>query len=194
MADKNIAKKEKAIEIMKKMDIYKPYIKGFRESDKVCFFEGFGGFWIDQEPELHEKMKAIEEKHKCKVYAVTHEYTEFGELYDFLIVTDYPEEWDTLVYTEGSRHTAFAYVWNKDDDWCSEFGSVTVQSFGGGIRRDKDITLVLDYAFRRLFSANTNLLILSCIGKTKEQMMPEIMQLLESCTQYRTYLEETNNG
>ena len=68
MADKNIAKKEKAIEIMKKMDIYKPYIKGFRESDKVCFFEQFGGFWIDQEPELHAKMKALEEKHKCKVY------------------------------------------------------------------------------------------------------------------------------
>ena len=130
MADKNIAKKEKAIEIMKKMDIYKPYIKGFRESDKVfresdkvCFFEGFGGFWIDQEPEIYNKMKAIEEKHKCKVYAVTHEYTEFGELYDFLIVTDYPEEWDTLVYSQGNRHTAFAYV------------SITVQSFGGGIKR-----------------------------------------------------------
>ena len=58
----------------------------------------------------------------------------------------------------------------------------------------KDITLVLDYAFRRLFGANTNLLILSCIGKTKEQMMPEVMQLLESCTQYKAYLEETNNG
>ena len=55
---------------------------------------------------------------------------------------------------------------------------------------DKDITLVLDYAFRRLFGANTNLLILSCIGKTKGQMMPEVMQLLESCTQYKTYLEE----
>ena len=55
---------------------------------------------------------------------------------------------------------------------------------------DKDITLVLDYAFRRLFGANTNLLILSCIGKTKKQMMPEVMQLLESCTQYKTYLEE----
>lgn len=44
----------------------------------------FGGFWIDQEPELHEKMKAIEKEHKCKVYAVTHEYTEFGELYDLM--------------------------------------------------------------------------------------------------------------
>jgi hypothetical protein len=39
------------------------------------------------------------------------------------------------MHTEGNRHTAFAYVWNKDDDWCSEFGSITVQSFGGGIRR-----------------------------------------------------------
>ena len=180
MSDKNIAMKEKAIELLKQMDIYAPYIKGFRESDKVCFFEGFGGFWIDQEPELHKKMKAIEEKHKCKVYAVTHEYTEFGELYDFLIVTDYPEEWDTLVYTEGSRHTAFAYVWNKDDTgavssaalpyrvsaavsegsrevsmkYTNEVQAILTAIFA--INRtsgheDKDITLVLDYAFRLRF-------------------------------------------
>ena len=135
MADKNITKKEKAIEIMKKMDIYKPYIKGFEERDQVCFFEGFGGYWIDQEPEPYEKMKEIEEKHKCKVYAVTHEFTPFGECYSFLIVTNYPEEWDDLVISDGGRHTAFAYVWNKDYDWSSEFGSVMVQSFGGGIKR-----------------------------------------------------------
>ncbi len=130
-----MTKKEKAIELMKQLDIYKPYIDGFREEDKVCFFEGFGGFWIDQEPEAYKKMQEIEQEYDCKVYAVTHELTMFGECYSFLIVTDYPEEWDTLVYTEGNRHTAFAYVWNKDDDWCSEFGSVTVQSFGGGIKR-----------------------------------------------------------
>ena len=80
-------------------------------------------------------MKAIEKKYSCLVYAITHEYTDFGECYSFLIVTAYPEEWATLVHSKGNRHTAFAYVWNKDDDWCSEFGSVTVQSFGGGIRR-----------------------------------------------------------
>lgn len=135
MKDKNITKKEKAIELLKKMDIYKPYIQGFRDSDKVCFFERFGGYWVEQEPELYEKMKSLEKKYNCLVYAVTHEFTEFGELYDFLIVTDYPKEWDDLVYSQGSYHTAFAYVWNKDDDQCSEFGSVTVQSFGGGIRR-----------------------------------------------------------
>lgn len=55
---------------------------------------------------------------------------------------------------------------------------------------DKDITLVLDYAFRRLFGANTNLLLLSCIGKSKEEIMPEVMQALGESTQYKKYLEE----
>ena len=135
MTDKTIATKEKALELLKEMDIYKPYIRGFRESDKVCFFENFGGSWLHQEPEIDRKRQDIEAKYNCLVYAVTHEFTQFGELYDFLIVTDYPEECDTLVYSQGNRHTAFAYVWNKDYDWCSEFGSITVQSFGGGIKR-----------------------------------------------------------
>ena len=55
---------------------------------------------------------------------------------------------------------------------------------------DNDITLILDYAFRRLFGANTNLLLLSCIGKSKEEIMPEVMQVLDEGTQYKKYLEE----
>ena len=54
---------------------------------------------------------------------------------------------------------------------------------------DKDISLVLDYAFRRLFGSNTNLLTLACIGKTKEQILPEVTQLLERNTRYKQYLE-----
>ena len=56
--------------------------------------------------------------------------------------------------------------------------------------KDNDIALILDYAFRRLYGANTNLLILSCIGKTKEQIMPEVIQVLKADTQYEKYLEE----
>ena len=55
---------------------------------------------------------------------------------------------------------------------------------------DKDISLILDYAFRRLFGTNTNLLLISCIGKTKEQMMPEVREVLKTYTQYEKYLEE----
>ena len=80
-------------------------------------------------------MKEIEEKHNCTVYAITHEYTEFGELWDFLFISDYPQDWRNAFYSEGNRHMVIAYVWNKDDEWCSEFGTITVQSFGGGIRR-----------------------------------------------------------
>ncbi len=128
-------KKEKALELLKQMDIYTPYIKGFEEKDQVCFFERFGGYWVYQEPEIEAKMKELEKQYKCVVYAITHEYTDFGELYTFLLVTNYPEEWSRLMISEGNKHTAFAYVWNKTDDWCSEFGSVTIMSLGGGITR-----------------------------------------------------------
>ncbi len=75
------------------MDIYPPYVKGFEEKDQVCLFERFGGYWVYQEPEIEAKMKELEKQYKCVVYAITHEYTDFGELYTFLLVTNYPEEW-----------------------------------------------------------------------------------------------------
>ena len=128
-------KKVKAIELMKKLDIYKPYIKGFKNEDTVCYFENYGGYWAYQEPGLIEKVKELEEQHNCLVYAITHEYTAIGEMYSFLIVTDYEEEWDTLLEKYSNQYYGFAYVWNKDDDMCSEFGTIALSSFGGGIRR-----------------------------------------------------------
>lgn len=128
-------RKEIAIELMKTLDIYKPYVKEFIEKGRVCFFEGFGGFWVDQEPEIESKMKEIEAKHNVTVYAITHEITDFGEMYDFLIVTNEPEEWAELVTDYYRDKIALAYVWNKDVDYDSEFGDIVVRSFGGGIMR-----------------------------------------------------------
>ena len=128
-------KKQKAIELMQKLDIYKPYIKGFKEKTDVCFFECFGGYWAYQEPELMAKIKEFEVQYNVLVYAVTHEYTDFGECYDFLYISDYEEEWDEMLYKQGRTFYAYAYVWNKTDDCCSEFGTIGVCSFGGGIKR-----------------------------------------------------------
>lgn len=55
---------------------------------------------------------------------------------------------------------------------------------------DKDVDFILDYAFCRLLGANTNLLFLACAGRTKEDVMPEIMQILEEYTQYMNYIKE----
>lgn len=129
-------KKQKAIELMERLNIYKPYIKGFKANNEICFFENFGGYWTHQEPELDQKIKAFEREYNCIVYAVTHEYLEFGECFDFLYVNDYEGEWSNLLNKIGTdKFYATAYVWNKDVDYCSEFGSIAIQSFGGGIRR-----------------------------------------------------------
>ena len=129
-------RKEKALEIMQQLEIYKPYIKGFENNDEVCYFERYAGFWAWQDEDVQNKVKEIEEKYNCTVYAITHELTDFGELYDFLIVTDYKKEWEDLIcqYSQ-NEFSAFSYVWNKSDDYLSEFGTILVQSFGGGIRR-----------------------------------------------------------
>ena len=127
--------KEQAIKYLQQLDIYKPYIDGFQKDNQVCIFERFAGFWVYQYPEVMKKMKTIEKEFGATVYAITHEYTNFGECYSFLLVTKYKEEWRSLLRSNKNTHHAFAYVWNKSDDWCSELGTITVKNAFGGITR-----------------------------------------------------------
>jgi hypothetical protein len=131
-----MTQKEVAINAMKALNIYKPYIKKFEKDGTITLFEGFGGYYIteDQEPELLKKIKEFETEHGSLVYAVTHNIFEFGECYSFLIISKYDEEW-SMTLEEVKDGYAFSYVWNKDDDYCSEFGTIAVRSFGGGIAR-----------------------------------------------------------
>ena len=131
----NEIKKQKAIEFMQQLNIYKPYIRGFEKDNKVCFFENFSGFWAYQEPDLIAKIKEIEKTYKVLVYAVTHEYLEFGECYDFLYISDYKSEWKYALLPQRDIFYSRAYVWNKTDDNCSEFGTIGIRSFSGGIKR-----------------------------------------------------------
>ena len=129
-------KKSKALELMKTLDIYKPYIKAFKDNDTICVFENFGGYYIDKDSKLYDEIKNFEEENDCIVYAVTHEYTDFGECYDFLFVSDYEDEWEYIIsYSNQNKHVILSYVLNNDMPDCSEFGDITIQSFGGGVRR-----------------------------------------------------------
>lgn len=55
--------------------------------------------------------------------------------------------------------------------------------------KDQMITNVLEYAFNRIFSSNTNLLLFACAGYTQEQAMPAITQILDKETQYKQYIK-----
>lgn len=131
-------KKELAIRCLEKLDIYKPYIRKFKSAASTpCFFENFGGFYADQEPELYNKIKEVEEEHNCLVYAVTHEYVEGYECWSMLCITDDSELEleDFIMDVSNNCFYAFVYVWNKSVDYLSEFGDVFIKSFGGGIKR-----------------------------------------------------------
>ena len=125
--------KEKGAKYLEQLGIYKPYIRSFRAKDrKVCFFEGFGGFWDYQEPEIMAKREQIEEGGEHIVYAITHERIQGEDMWSFLLASKDEED---LTPLGGNAFEAFAYVWNRDDDWCSEYGYINVKSFGGGISR-----------------------------------------------------------
>ena len=122
--------------MLKKLDIYKPYVQGFKNEKLVCFFEQFAGYWDYQDKEIESKRKEIKKKYNCLVYAITHEFIDEDETYSFLLVSNYPEEWAfTLQDAGANQHYATAYVCNKSCAWCSEFGDVVIQNAFGGIRR-----------------------------------------------------------
>ena len=129
--------KEVAIKCLEKLNIYKPYINKFKsKAGTPCFFENYAGFWADQEPALMSKIKEVENEYKCLVYAITHEYTDFGECWSMLLVPrDNDGADDLLDKFNLSEFYAFAYVWNKSDDYLSEFGDIVVRAAYGGLKR-----------------------------------------------------------
>ena len=130
-------RKKEAIKCLKQLNIYKPYIEGFEKENDVCYFERFAGYWAYQEPDLIAKIQELEKEYNLTVYAITHEVFEFGDCYSFLCIPNNKEDWEYVIErTSPNSHYVFAYVWNLDDDYCSEFGTISVQSFGGGIRRN----------------------------------------------------------
>ena len=134
----NVSKKSKkteAVKRMKMLDLYNPYIKAFKDKDEIFMSEMTGGVYeFSSNTELCNKVKEFEAEYEALVYHVIHTLTEFGELYSFLYVSDYEEEWE-MDNEDISEGYALAYVWNATDEWCSEFGSIGVRGKFGGIVR-----------------------------------------------------------
>ena len=135
-----MTQKEIAIQCLEKLDIYKPYIRKFKSKQTLpCFFENYGGFWVDQEPELYSKIKEVEKNGEYLVYAVTHEIIADMEMWSMLCVPKDCESIDEVLGSFNNSNTnefyAFAYIWNKTVEYFSEFGDIAVRRFGGGIKR-----------------------------------------------------------
>lgn len=128
-------KKVEAINRMKALDLFAPCIKHFDKYDEVQLSEMTGGLYeFSRDEELTTKVREFEKEHNALVYHVIHTFTQFGELYNFLYVSDHQDEWE-MDHEDIKDGYTLAYVWNKDDDWCSEFGTISVRQKFGGLTR-----------------------------------------------------------
>lgn len=131
------AQRKVALELMERLDFLRPYTEVFKKDGIVCLFEDFFGSPVTAkgEPEIFQKIKEIESREGVLVYAVTHDVLYEYNMYSFLVITKYPEEWPLMLSQYGDQFRAFAYVWNKDEEWRSEFGSVMLYALCNGIKR-----------------------------------------------------------
>ena len=126
--------KEEALKRMKKLELHYNAIRDFKKKDSVINkSETMGAlFWLtDEEKKMVEE---VENEYGIMVYHIIHHNAEFGECYCMLYVSNYEEDWqvDNELIDE---NIVYAYVYNKDDECCSEFGTIAIKkSFGGLVR------------------------------------------------------------
>jgi hypothetical protein len=133
-----VARENKKVEAIKRMQVlglFRPCIRAFEKYDELQLTEPNGGLYeFSDDEELSAKVREFEEEYNALVYHVIHTYTQFGELYNFLYVSDYEEEWE-YDNEDVKAGYAVAYVWNKTDEWMSEIGGIAVRELFGGLVR-----------------------------------------------------------
>lgn len=124
--------KQEAITRLQSLKLHPNVLREFKEG-MVNQSESIGIlFWVD------EKIKAtideFEKEHNAIVYHVIFTPTQIGKLYSFFYVSNSKDEWedDRKELKDGYP---IVYVYNMDDDYCSEFGSIGFRAANGGLVR-----------------------------------------------------------
>lgn len=90
-------------------------------------------YWMSNKPEIEAKIKEVEEEYGIYVYHVQHSHTTFGDIWSFMYVSKYEEEWE-MDRTDLLDGFPIVYVWNETCRF-GEFGSIQIRSSQGGIER-----------------------------------------------------------
>lgn len=141
MGEKKLTKseqKEFAVKCLEKIGCYKPYLKAYKDKGIVTMYEGYGGYYVDEnsEPELYNKIKEVEKEYDGTVYAVIHSRVYDEDHWAMLWVSSHGKDNDYAIDNVDSvTNYVFAYVWNSTYEPNSEFGSIVVKSALGGLVR-----------------------------------------------------------
>lgn len=135
----SIPLKDVAMQLMRQLDMPMSSILLFEQRNLVTIFDFDGDSRGYAFPctDLYDKIIELEERYNIMIYAVTRDYlAPIGEMYSFLCVSSYEEDWDHMVQRVGTKqYMVYAYVQNVQDDLCSEFGNVALSMLDGKIKR-----------------------------------------------------------
>lgn len=134
--------KQKAVKAMKKIKVYEPFIKQFEEEDIITMYISGFGYTIDKNTEdnLLETIRETEEDYGGLVYGVSKNTLGEDTVYSLLWIGRSEKMKDEVVQVvdtvDGVQiYELFAYVYNADYPYDSEFGYINAQNRFGGIRR-----------------------------------------------------------
>lgn len=133
--------KEKAIErlewLTKEKGLADWVLRDFKKDGSIYWCERtpLGGilYWANEAggcpQEVMDKIKELtNDKSIC--YMVTHEYTSFGELYDYWIISEEDLEYGDKQFKENNLQ--FVLSQNVDMEYCSDYGDIQFAIAAGG--------------------------------------------------------------
>lgn len=125
---------EEAIKRMKILKLHKNVIKEFEQERKLNKSDFNMGilFWLDNEEE--KIVKELEKKYNFIVYHIINSYSNLGETYEILFVSNNKDEW-SAEKEDLTNGYAMAWVEVLNYPKNSEFGYIGVEARNGGVVR-----------------------------------------------------------
>lgn len=124
--------KDEAISRIKKLNLHPNAVREFIEENKLNLSERGMLYWLDE-----TELDMIDEWQKETgnlVYHVIKNNMEFGLCYSLLYVSVSEDEWEDDNYDLDDGYP-LVFVMNVDDEFCSEYGSIGIKPFMGGVIR-----------------------------------------------------------
>ena len=136
---KSVASRDKmrdeAVSRMRELGVYKETIRQFERDGLVSISEPpFGAFYWAEGDDL-KRIQEFEKSTGGLVYTVVRSFTEMGRVDSFLFVEGVDSDWK-YDHEDIKQGQVFAYVYNHDAPWCSEYGAIGVRrTIAGGLER-----------------------------------------------------------
>ncbi len=130
--------KEVAALALRELNVSMPYVFEYEAHGSVYLFDCGNAKRIAPSSELADKVREIEAARKLKIYAVTHDFLpSVGEMYSFLCISPYKDDWDGMVKLSSDKQGAYvyAYVYNPVIPEYSESGYVLLSLINGKLLR-----------------------------------------------------------